>query len=243
MGTRGTGGRGQRFSLRHFLPPRVTPELGVPGRVGRGRGRCGGEKPARLHLRAAPGSGSVLPRASWSWGRRRRDLHEGRCPRGLPARSSWARGHGRVSAWARACASPAGRRREREVTERRGGTRQPVTLPLAATSRAGGVPGAVSLGGSHLRLHCHRPLTSNRQHPRPRGASAGQPCGRQFPSRRRRDPGRLPLVPRLSQAFRRRVSSHRPFKTSSVVRPAAGTCHLRCERSTSIPMSETEGMS
>lgn len=120
MGTRGTGGRGQRFSLRHFLPPRVTPELGVPGRVGRGRGRCGGEKPARLHLRAAPGSGSVLPRASWSWGRRRRDLHEGRCPRGPPARSSWARGHGRVSAWARVCASPAGRRREREVTERRG---------------------------------------------------------------------------------------------------------------------------
>lgn len=115
--------------------------------------------------------------------------------------------------------------------------------PPAATSRADGVPGAVSLGGSHLRLHCHGPLTSNRQHPRPRGASAGQPSGRQFPSRRRRDPGRLPLVPRLSQAFRRRVSSHRPFKTSSVVRPAAGTCHLRCERSTSIPMSETEGMS
>lgn len=242
MGTRGTGGRGQRFSLRHFLPPRVTPELGVPGRVGRGRGRCGGEKPARLHLRAAPGSGSVLPRASWSWGRRRRDLHEGRCPRGLPARSSWARGHGRVSAWARACASPAGRRREREVTERRGAH--------AGLSRSPGrdVPsgrrsGRRELGGNHLRLHCHRPLTSNRQHPRPRGASAGQPCGRQFPSRRRRDPGRLPLVPRLSQAFRRRVSSHRPFKTSSVVRPAAGTCHLRCERSTSILMSETEGMS
>lgn len=123
------------------------------------------------------------------------------------------------------------------------GTRRPVALPLAATSRAGGVPGAVSLGGSHLHLHCHRPLTSNRQHPRPRGASAGQACGRQLPSRRRRDPGRLPLVPRLSQAFRRRVSSHHPFKTSSVVRPAAGTCHLRCERSTSILMSETEGMS
>lgn len=127
--TCGRQGQGERLPLRHFPPPWVTAEffLGVTGRVGYficcDSGRCGGKKPAWLHLRAAPCSGSILPRASWMWGRRRRDLHEGRCPQGLPARSSWAHGHRQVSAWACACArvSPAGGGDERSPSDVKAG--------------------------------------------------------------------------------------------------------------------------
>lgn len=112
-------------------PPPPGLWLGAPGRVWQ---VCWGES-----LRAPPGSGFVLPCASWLRGRRRRDRPEGRCPQGLPARSSGAHGHRQVSAWARAGAGaprgPAegtrGHRRREGRRRRCGGTRQPVALLLA----------------------------------------------------------------------------------------------------------------